>query len=256
MPRRRSPLLFASVAVIALALIFAGAYFLSEPIQHGGFNLGDLLGLNKGVQTALAIDIVSSNGSTVEQLAPKNPLAIIAQFGQTSTDITKYMSAETAPGGNIYYFKLTPSVKPTFSVSSGTPSLKVEVTWSPVTVKGQNYPEVYKGTRLTKWEGPIALPYSTSATINSPTSGQAYAIGDNDKVILICITESLPTPEPGQSYTITGKVTVKSTLLVNDTPQGSPITSEATYSITIKNQPDGVLSAVDVSVTINTVGGW
>ena len=234
--RRLSPFLFVFVFA-AIGLVTVGAYLLLP------------LGKNDVIST-VGIAVVHENGTVVRELNHKSPLAII--LGQ-NTDITGYMSSETA--GAIYYLRLTPVIKPTFTAAS-PPTLKLTVRWDPVQVNGVNYQWVYRGTRLARMESTAVLPCNTTTTLSGITSGQSYSVSDLNAVLLLRITEGLPTPPPGQSYTITGRVTVTAVLVVDGAEQGNPVTQTATYTTTIKNQPDGTLSAVDVSVNIGTASSW
>jgi len=221
--------------VLGLILLAIGIYFYSSR------------GNQTTVLDTMKIEVIAENGTSVATLEPKTPLSIVAIFGSKSMDITNYFLYT----GTYYYFKFSPVVKPTFT-AQGTVKIKYDITWEYLTYAGQAHPEVYRLSRIAQAEGKITLPYTASVEISNPTSGQPTTISDMAAVIIAKITNVMQKPDVGASYDLKGRLTVVATLYVNGVAQGSPLKQSADFIVTIKNQPDGVLSAIDVSVDVGT----
>jgi hypothetical protein len=232
-----------TVLAFGLVLLAVGVYLY-------GTNLGSWLrnfGNQSTVLDTMKIEIIAENGTSVATLEPKTPLSIVAIFGSKSMDITNYFLYT----GTYYYFKFSPVVKPTFT-ATGTVKIKYDITWEYLTYAEQAYPQVYRLSRIAQAENTITLPYTSTVEVSNPASGQPLTISDQTAVIIAKITNAMQKPDVGSSYDLKGRLTVVATLYVNGMAQGAPLKQSADFIVMIKNQPDGVLSAVDVSVDVGT----
>ena len=227
---------------LGLVLLAVGVYLYSST------------GNQNTVLDSVKIEVVAKNGTTVATLAPKTPLSIVAIFGSKSFDVTDYF---TLVDSN-YYFKITPIVKPTYT-ASGSVSIKYDVSWDSLTYAGKTITAAkYDANKLVG--DPInSFPWTRSITISNPTSGTP--VGLTDATILVLITDYLQAPPVGSSYDLKGTVTVTATLYVNGIAQPNALKQTGTVTVTIKNQPDGVLSAIEITFDVGTarqvvVTGW
>jgi len=207
-------------------------------------NISNLFSKNDLISD-VKLEIVSRNGTVVQTLEQKNPLSIVAIFGSKSYDITYYFNAYDS----IYYFRITPYVKSIFN-ATGPTKIVYEVTWDSVVYAGNKVNAFYYSpTTITGQQ--VSFGSKKVIEISNPQSGQSVAL--NDAIIVIPITQVLIAPPVGSSYDLKGSLTVTATLYVNGVAQSPSLKQTGTFTITIKNMPDGTLSAIDITFDIGNL---
>lgn len=234
--------------VLFLIFFLLGVALLLQVSGFGISGLGiDKIFGNRNLLQTTNIEIVDANGTVVGVLSSKDPLSIIAIYGTKTMDLTRYFDSAYP-----YYFKFTTIVKPTFN-ASGTAKIVYEITWNEIKYNNVQVSGVYTGQHISQATSGISLPRTVTVTDNSPKSGEDKVLSDYNAVLLVKITRNLEKPPVGSIYELKGSVTVKATLYVDGVQQGNPISQTANFVISIKNQPDGTLSAIDVRVDIETI---
>lgn len=245
-PRRNTPRLFFTIALIAL-ITLAGLYILAAgPLSDAAASAGAIFGRG-GVESSMAISVVDDSGNTIATFSPDGKLAIIASSGDYNQDITLWLNSLTN-----YYFKFSPQVKPTFT-ADGTAKIEYEFKWLSVQYPAETntaYSKVYKLAHVAQAQSPLTLPYTATFTDAAPKSGQALVISDPNCVVLAKIN-GMPTPEVGKSYTLKATLQVTAKLYVNN-ELASTATRTTECTITITNKVAGQLSALDITIGVGS----